>query len=440
MQDSFGNSLTTAQAATAAAVDVYAADWIGYGTRLRTIFAAADADPDCAFVNACAASVHMALEAASGFAAAKPYLERMRRNAQGATGREQMTIAAVDAWSMGETRIALAIYRELVERYPADLAAAKWGQYHAFNLGDAVTMRAMAETAIRAHQDTAEAWGMLAFGEEQCHRLGRAEEAALRALAMKPDDPWAHHALAHIFESQDRTRDAIRFLTAQAPGWAQRSIFVRGHNWWHLAQFHLDAGEPARALQIHDQHLWGTWPEFAQEQIGAISSLWRLEMAGVKVGARWTAIAQKVAERGFEHILPFHDIHFAYALARGGLAADEFLRALARQATSASESVWATVALPVAQAVVAQARGDHARASQLLLPALGQLHRLGGSHAQRDVLLQSWIHAAIRSGEHTAVEDVLARRAKHRAQTGSLQRFIRRQRESKRAPRLLRAA
>jgi len=442
MQDAFGNRLTTAHAATAAAVDVYTADWIGYGTRLRTIFAAADADPDCAFVNACAASVHMALEASSGFVAARPFLERMRRNARGATDREQMTVAAVDAWSMGETRIATAIYRELVERYPTDIAAAKWGQYHAFNLGDAVTMRAMAEAVIRTHQDTPEAWGMLAFGEEQCHRLGCAEEAALRALAMKPDEPWAHHALAHTYESQDRTQDAIRLLMAKAPGWADRSIFVRGHNWWHLAQFHLDAGELGRALQIHDRHLWGTWPEFAQEQIGAISSLWRLEMAGADVGARWTAIAEKVAERGLEHILPFHDVHFGYALARGGKTAlaDDFLRSMARQATAARESTWATVALPATQAVVAHARGDYAKASLLLLPVLGQLHRLGGSHAQRDVLLQTWIHAASRSGDHTAIKDVLARRVKHRAALGSLRRFIRSQRAPRQSQRFLRAA
>jgi hypothetical protein len=71
---------------------------------------------------------------------------------------------------------------------------------------------------------------------------------------------------------------------------------------------------------------------------------------------------------------------------------------------------------------------------------LGQLHRLGGSHAQRDVLLQTWIYTAIRSGEHSAVEEVLTRRVKHRAEIGSLRRFIRQQREHAKARRFLRAA
>ncbi|MEI9887111.1 MAG: hypothetical protein WDN08_11540 [Rhizomicrobium sp.] len=437
-RDAHGNLVTTSNAATAAAIDIYTADWIGYGTRLRTVFAAADADPGCGYVNACAASVHMALEAKKGHVAAQPYLERMRRNTQGATDREQMTIAAVDAWSLGETRIALAIYRELVDRHPSDIAAAKWGQYHAFNLGDAVTMRAMAEAIMPTHRDTAEAWGMLAFAEEQCHRLGRAEEAALRAVAMRRDEAWAHHALAHVYESQDRGGDAIRFLTAQAPGWATRSIFIREHNWWHLAQVHLDQGAFAKVLEIYDSQLWGTWPEFAQEQIGAVSALWRLELSGGDGGPRWQAVAAKVAARGHEHILPFHDLHYAHALARSGLDAEleGFMRSLARHAVAASDSVWPAVAFPAAQAVVAAVRGEHARAAMLFLPLLSQLHRLGGSHSQRDALLMTWIRSALAAGEHGAVEGVLAGRAKHRAGIGALQRFIHRARR----PRQLRAA
>jgi tetratricopeptide (TPR) repeat protein len=429
MFDAFGNRITTQSAATRDAIDVFAADWIGYGTRLRTILAAADADPGCAYVNALAAALHMALEAKEGHVAARPYLERMRRNAQGATDREQMTIAAVDAWSQGETRIALAIHRDMADRYRDDIVSAKWGQYHAFNLGDPVTMRAIAEAILPAHRDTPECWGMLAFAEEQCHRFGWAEDAAQKALARKPGDPWAQHALAHVYESIDRTGEAIGLLTRSAPGWSDRSIFIREHNWWHLALLHLDAGDASRALAIYDEQLWGTWPEFAQEQIGAVSALWRLELAGADVGARWTAVAENVAARGPEHLLPFHDLHFVYALARAGRESDleSLLRSLARHAAAATESAWPVVALPAAQALVAHARGEHGRAALLMLPVLGQLQRIGGSHAQRDVFLKAWIKSAMASGERSAVEDMLKARARHRAGIGSIRRFIARQ-------------
>src|SRR5260221_3160093 len=101
--DSLGHIVTTTNPATTAAIDIYTADWVGYGTRLRTIFEAADRDPECAMVNAQAAAVHMALEASTGFAAARPYLRRARVNARYATEREQTFVAAVIAWSNGDT-------------------------------------------------------------------------------------------------------------------------------------------------------------------------------------------------------------------------------------------------------------------------------------------------------------------------------------------------
>ncbi len=442
MRDAFDNPVTTERTETRDAVDLYTAEWIGYGRHLRSVFAAADADPDCAYLQACAASVHMALEAKEGFAAAQPYLARMRKRAAFTNAREQLTIAAVEAWAMGETRIALAVYRDLVSRFPADISAAKWGQYHAFNLGDAVSMKILADSIMPAHGATGEAWGMLAFAEEQCHRVGAAEEAAMRAMALKPTDPWTHHALAHVFETQDRVAEGVAFLTAHAPAWDDRSIFVRGHNWWHLAQLHVDRDHHAEALKIYDQRIWGIWPEFAQEQIGATSALWRLELAGIDVGGRWAAVADKIAARGREHILPFHDLHFVYALARGGYRTEtaDFLRSLAHHAAEATESVWSVVALPVAQAVAAHARGDHARAAMLLLPMLGNFHRLGGSHAQRDVLIRTWIDAAMRSGSSADVEAFLATRVPSRAGIGSMKRFLRRIQKLHRTSRFLRAA
>ena len=414
--DALGHIVTTTNPATTAAIDVYTADWTGYGTRLRTIFEAADADPECALVNAQAAAVHMALEAATGFAAARPYLKRARANARYATEREQQFVVAIVAWSQGDTAKALMALRKLVQANPSDIAAAKWGQYHAFNLGDAQTMRLLAEQIMPAHGKTAEAWGMLAFGREQCHELEAAEEAGRRALSLKRGEPWAHHAVAHVMEAQGRIDEGIDFLTWHSHTWADRSIFVREHNFWHLALFHLDRDEPKRALQIFDEQLWGTWPEFAQEQIGAISALWRLELRGVDVGERWTPIVEQVLARWHEHILPFHDLHFVYALARGGRIAEAraFVSSLARHGERDLRGVWDGVALPVAQGLIAHAQGRFELAATLLAPQLSQLQRIGGSHAQRDVFVQTWIDAAMKAGHYSAATEMLSQRAQDR--------------------------
>ena len=55
------------------------------------------------------------------------------------------------------------------------------------------------------------------------------------------------------------------------------------------------------------------------------------------------------------------------------------------------------VALPVCEAVLAHRRGDHARAVALMRPVLGDMHQLGGSHAQQDVLMQLFLDSAVKA-------------------------------------------
>lgn len=414
IKDAHGFAVTTARPETAAAYNAFAADWIGHGPRVRTIFAAADEDPACTLVNAHAAAVSMALESAPGFRNARRYLTAARKAARDATAREQAFGKAVYDWWRGSPPSTLKQLAAIVKAHPADIVAAKWAQYHAFNLGDAEAMREVANAIMPAHNETPEAWSMLAFAHEQSGDLARAEDAARRALSLNAADPWAHHALAHVMEAQGRIDEGIAFLTERAPMWKDRSIFVRGHNHWHLALMHLDRDEPVRALDIFDRHLWGECPDLAQEQIGAISALWRLELRGVYVADRWRPLVDKVIARWHEHILPFNDLHFVYALARSGRKheTDEFLASMIRHGEKDASGIWDSLAIPLAQALIAYRDGRHAQAADLIARALPRLHLIGGSGVQRDVFVQTWIDASLRAGHHTAVADVLNTRAR----------------------------
>ena len=52
----------------------------------------------------------------------------------------------------------------------------------------------------------------------------------------------------------------------------------------------------------------------------------------------------------------------------------------------------------MSEAVLAHGRGDHARAVDLMRPVLPGMYRLGGSHAQQDVLEQLFLDAALKAG------------------------------------------
>jgi tetratricopeptide (TPR) repeat protein len=426
-QDTFGNNMTCTVDGVVAAVDRYGQKYLSYGPNLRDAFEAQALAPDDGFLNAHCAAIHMSLEAAKGLRAAEPFLETTKKNLVGLNDRERLFAEAVLHWAARDTVRALEIHKEISARWPADVISAKWGQYHAFNLGDAETMLWLGEQAHSTAPEAPYVKGMLAFGLEQCHRLDEAEEMGRAAVQIERADPWAHHGVAHVLETQGRLEDGIAWMVPLADTWDKASIFIREHNWWHVALYHLDLDEPQKALAIFDKRLWGEWPEFGQEQIGAISFLWRLHLRGVDVGDRWAPVVQAVSTREYEHIQPFHDLHYVFALAYGGSTdqAEEFLASMAQQVQRLPDSLtglWNDIALPLARGISAYAQGDFAEARALIEPHMDKLHLIGGSHAQRDLFVQSYIDICLKLGENRIAQEMFAERVKARPNVPSAQR------------------
>jgi hypothetical protein len=323
----------------------------------------------------------------------------MRAHTVDASEREQHFCAAVEAWFARDYWRARDLLDALTVRWPADLCAIKWGQYHAFNLGDAAALLRFGERARIVFEKEPYANGLYAFALEQNHRLEDAEDAGLLASELAIDDAWAHHAVAHVMETQGRARDGARWLDHCSHTWEKKGVFIRDHNWWHAALFRLALGREDEALSIFDERLWGAWPEFPQEQIGAVSMLWRLEMRGLDVGARWAPVVAQVRRRAGEHILPFLDLHYLYALARAGAEGEacSFLNSLKAHAEAASgqaRDFWRGVGIPAAEGVLAFARDDCELAAGSLARALPDLHLAGGSHAQRHVFVEAFERAS----------------------------------------------
>ena len=414
-QDWRGLPVSTEKAATIEAIDRFAAEFLGYGQNAGVIVPAAAADPGCALAQTLAGALHLFLENAEAPKLAAPFLAAAAESARSATVRERAHLAAAQSWAAGDTGAAAQAYAAIAREHPRDLLAAKFAQYHLFNLGRLDDHLAVAEGTASANDDVAWAQGMLAFGLEQCHRLEDAERAGRRAVEMTPDEPWAHHAVAHVMETRGRLDEGIAWLEGFAPLWGRCNSFMLTHNWWHLALFRIDRDELDAARDIYDRRVWGVWKEYSQDQANAASLLWRLELRGGDVGDRWRDLADHVEARGPEHVEPFLDLHYVYALARGQreTALTHFLESLTRHA-SAAPARWREVALPAAEGVVAHAQGDMGQAFQCLDPLADHWGEIGGSHAQRDLFVQTWLDAALHAGEAGAVRRVLEARARAR--------------------------
>ncbi len=416
LRDAQGLEVTTDNPETVAALDQFCGQFLGYGNRILEILEAPKTDPGCALVNAQAACLYMFFETGESPDLARPNLEAAKAAAAGATPREQAYVAAIDAWVSGDMERAIAAHYDIAEDWPRDVFAMKLCQYHHFNLGQVEGMLKIVEAVLEANDENHFVHGCHAFALEQNHRLEEAEAAGRRAVGMDRQDPWAHHAVAHVMITQGRLDEGIAWLEAHADTWDGCNSFMLTHNWWHLALFHLDRDDPAKALDLYDQHIWGVDKTYSQDQIGAVSMLWRLELRGVDVGERWADVADHVACRTREHVQPFLDLQYLYALARAGRseAVDEMLESLAAHAATAAaprRPMLSQVALPLARGFAAAAAGDTQAAYRHLESAMPRLQEIGGSHAQRDLFQQAWIDVLGKAGEAAPAAEALRRRA-----------------------------
>ena len=96
MNDVLGNPVEVADAASLAAVDDFVEGFIACQARVTHILGAAAHD-DSVIVQTFAAALHLFAEAPSGYANARPFLERAAASAVPANARERAWLQAVQA-------------------------------------------------------------------------------------------------------------------------------------------------------------------------------------------------------------------------------------------------------------------------------------------------------------------------------------------------------
>lgn len=417
-QDYLGNPIDTERDDTRAAINDFIGGFLSYEPRAENIIGAAEHDPDSALANSFAGLLMMFIESPQGPTLAERYRRRAHQAAPLENSRAWHYLQALEAWTSDDIAQVIAISAGLVEAFPRDLFAVKLNQYLHFNRGNWPAMLRIALRGIEHCADIPHAHGMLAFACEQCHLLQEAELAARQALTLLPSEPWAQHALAHVLLTEGRIAEGTQFLEGASCGWQGLNSFMSTHNWWHLALFHLARGRHARVLEIYDRHVWGVLPEYSQDQIGAVSLLTRMELAGIDVGPRWKALGQYLLARTADTVQPFLSLQYLYGLAKAEQpgAAQALLKALQEQSKHApdfSRHVWRDITLPAAQGLLAHASGDFVQSARLLGNVLPALNEIGGSHAQRDLFALLELDARLSAGDWLAAQQTLELRRRY---------------------------
>lgn len=387
--------VTSESAAAIDAIHAFADELISHGSNCRVIYDALAADPDCALAQAYAAALFLTAMTREGQVQAAPRIAAAQVFVPYASERERGTIEAVAAWGSGDEVRAIRLFRDIVERWPHDLVAAKLCQVIELGRGDFAGMIRTSSMAASIDDRAGHALGLHAFALEQNGDPELALRFARRAIEFSPGrDPWAQHAAAHAMAALDQPIEGRAFLHAHANDWDRCSSFMLTHNWWHMALFDLDLGDDARALELFDERVWGVRKGHCQDQVNAISLLARLEMVGVGADWRWADIAVHVEDRVGDRISGFLDLHYLYALARAGrdCVVDEMLGDLA---TSSNGGLLASLS----QGVVAHARGEYQKAATALAPVRPHLAHIGGSNVQRELFEGMFAHSLRRMRE-----------------------------------------
>lgn len=417
LRDAQGLKVTTTSGTAIAAINQFVDQSLSYGNQAEVILTAIAADPTCAIAHAHAAAHYLSQETAGDRMMAVPYLQAAKTHMVQTTKREQLYIRAILAWASGDTQQAIAYHEEIAQQYPRDLASVQRGQYHYFYLGNKAGLRQIAEKVLPANRENHYLYGMIAFGLEQCHQLAAAETVGRQAIEINRHDPWAQHAIAHVMETQGRMDEGIAWMESFSDTWTNCNSMLYTHNWWHVALYYLEKAEISDVLRLYDAHVWGrAAKQSAKDQVGAISLLLRLELRGVDVGDRWQELVPFLAARIHEHALPFQDLHYVYALARAGRTelVNEMLfsmQAYARKALPENQKTWVEVAIPAAKGMAAHATREWERAIADLKATLPRLHQVGGSHAQRDMFEQVYLHAWLQAEQNHQALRLLEQRA-----------------------------
>lgn len=426
-RDARGNPVSTASAAALDAAE--RALWrmmSFYGAPTDDLDAAIAADPPWPLPRLMKAGFLLSLTEPSLLGQARAELDAAAATMAGASEREQGHFHALHRLLNGDWPGACDQWQRLLDAHPRDALALQWSHLFDFYRGDIAALHRRPAQAL-AHWPADDAvqpyvLGLAAFGLEEGGRYAEAEAAGREALARQPRAPWAIHAVGHVMEMQGRHDEGGRWMAATAPQWAEGNGFSV-HLGWHHALFALETLDRDATLALFDARLGPAATEITLQRLDAASLLWRCRLADMAVGERWHAlVAGWSIDPSHAGYSTFNDLHAVLAL----LGDDDPARASAyvqaaeanvAQGNSANAAVMRDVGSALLRGLLAFGAGRFDEAVRLIAPHRDQAQRIGGSHAQRDLIEQTLLAAAAQGSECSFGRSLLAAREARRPPT-----------------------
>jgi tetratricopeptide (TPR) repeat protein len=240
-----------------------------------------------------------------------------------------------------------------------------------------------------------------------------------QALAKNPRNGHAAHGRAHGYYEVGDVDGGISFLTGWLPDY-DRASQLHCHLSWHLAAFLLHQGDIEQVTELfNDSIRLDACPSpsiFAF--VDNASLLWRSALNGYPFGQNEIREVKNFANEKVPRPAPlaFFNIHIALALATAGDDdALQFHLNHVDELVADGRLASGQVVSEICHGIASFGRQQYEQAAECLEVAQKELDRIWGSHAQRDVVIDSLIVAYLRLGEPEKAEKIMRERADKRA-------------------------
>jgi hypothetical protein len=420
--DRYGLPLSTSSETAAASyregVDLMFSAWPGAAEALDAAIAA---DPDFALAHIARARHHFIYaEAKAAQEKAAKARELVARNG---TAREKSHVEILALGMEGQSARSLSLVFGHLDEWPRDamifiLPMGAFGLF-AFS-GMADHDQARVDLSERLAKHYGDDWFFLvSFGwaHTENGNVGHGRKLTERGFEARRANGHAVHALAHAMFEDGSGDDAEQLISTWLPTY-DRSGLMHGHISWHQALVALERGDAARALAIYAERVQPkvtTAPPINSVTDGA-SLLWRLMAYGHAVPKDVWDDAAAHAERCFPKAgVHFADVHMALVAAATGNRTGLAQRLGDLEKRLADGKLAPGPVLPaICRGALAFAEGDYKACVRTLEPVAAEVVRIGGSHAQREIIEDTLLVAFMKSGEPAKARDLLDKRLHRR--------------------------
>jgi hypothetical protein len=257
----------------------------------------------------------------------------------------------------------------------------------------------------------------LGWSHTENGNVGHGRAVTEKAFEARRANGNAVHALAHAMFEDGSGGDADRLITDWIPSY-DRSGLLHGHICWHQALVALENGDADRALAIYAAKVQPkvTLAPPVNSVSDGSSLLWRLAVYGHAVPKDIWDDAAAHAERNFPKAgIPFLDMHMALVAAATGNHAALTRRIGELEKRLADGKLAPGPVVPaICRALLAFGDENYSECVRVLEPVAAEVVRIGGSHAQREIIEDTLLVAFMKSGEGAKARDLLDRRLHRR--------------------------